>query len=291
MYTKTTSRPDRPTPGLKRAASSVDHQGGDSATGEPPPKRLRGREYTSIPTWNVRTLSQTGKLKELTHELETYAWHVVGLCGTGGKNSGEQLTEEARRLHIANSTRQMNNSLIFETFKHTGRTFGTTYSGLRNSQKELHQYKDSAREFTKFNLNKTAEEDRHPSNTTDEGEDTAVSDVLDKVDWERLEKEQSRRLATLKAYCASQPETRVRFRVVPGTCLNMRPDVVPLGKALYKNFLTPPRCEWVPNFDKKHVGINARRLRMLMDYSKEQAGLRLSAFKKIIVVRDPLESM
>ncbi|KAI8520001.1 hypothetical protein Bbelb_032580 [Branchiostoma belcheri] len=24
--------------------------------------------------------------------------------------------------------------------------------------------------------------------------------------------------------------TRVRFRVVPGTCLNMRPDVVPLGK-------------------------------------------------------------
>ncbi|KAI8515811.1 hypothetical protein Bbelb_066240 [Branchiostoma belcheri] len=43
-------------------------------------------------------------------------------------------------------------------------------------------------------------------------------------------------------------ETRVRFRVVPGTCLNMRPDVVPLGKALYTTFLTPPRCEWVPNF-------------------------------------------
>ncbi|KAI8500842.1 hypothetical protein Bbelb_216600 [Branchiostoma belcheri] len=26
------------------------------------------------------------------------------------------------------------------------------------------------------------------------------------------------------------------------------PDVVPLGKALYTTFLTPPRCEWVPNF-------------------------------------------
>ncbi|KAI8507954.1 hypothetical protein Bbelb_141940 [Branchiostoma belcheri] len=39
-------------------------------------------------------------------------------------------------------------------------------------------------------------------------------------------------------------ETRVRFRVVPGTCLDMRPDVVPLGKALYTTFLTPPRCEW-----------------------------------------------
>ncbi|KAI8484977.1 hypothetical protein Bbelb_373840 [Branchiostoma belcheri] len=34
--------------------------------------------------------------------------------------------------------------------------------------------------------------------------------------------------------------TRVRFRVVPGTRLNMRSDVVPLGKALYTNFLTPP---------------------------------------------------
>ncbi|KAI8487188.1 hypothetical protein Bbelb_349860 [Branchiostoma belcheri] len=49
-------------------------------------------------------------------------------------------------------------------------------------------------------------------------------------------------------------ETRVRFRVVPGTCLNMRPDVVPLGKALYTTFLTPPTCEWVPNFEagKRH---------------------------------------
>ncbi|KAI8484560.1 hypothetical protein Bbelb_376670 [Branchiostoma belcheri] len=43
-------------------------------------------------------------------------------------------------------------------------------------------------------------------------------------------------------------ETRVRFPVVPGACLNMRPDVVSLGKAFYTNFLTPPRCEWVPNF-------------------------------------------
>ncbi|KAI8489170.1 hypothetical protein Bbelb_331550 [Branchiostoma belcheri] len=43
-------------------------------------------------------------------------------------------------------------------------------------------------------------------------------------------------------------KTRVRFRAVPGTCLDMSPDVVPLGKALYTNFLTPPRCEWVPNF-------------------------------------------
>ncbi|KAI8502332.1 hypothetical protein Bbelb_199200 [Branchiostoma belcheri] len=33
-------------------------------------------------------------------------------------------------------------------------------------------------------------------------------------------------------------ETRVRSLVVPGTCLDMRPDVVPLGKAFYTTFLT-----------------------------------------------------
>ncbi|KAI8495334.1 peptide receptor 1 [Branchiostoma belcheri] len=36
-------------------------------------------------------------------------------------------------------------------------------------------------------------------------------------------------------------ETRVRFQVVPRACVNMRPVVVPLGKALNTNFLTPPR--------------------------------------------------
>ncbi|KAI8517965.1 receptor [Branchiostoma belcheri] len=50
-------------------------------------------------------------------------------------------------------------------------------------------------------------------------------------------------------------ETRVRFRVVPGTCLNMRPDVVPLGKALYTNFLTPPRCEWTKKSTLMVIGV------------------------------------
>ncbi|XP_078608723.1 carbohydrate sulfotransferase 10-like [Branchiostoma floridae x Branchiostoma japonicum] len=42
---------------------------------------------------------------------------------------------------------------------------------------------------------------------------------------------------------------------------------------------------------QKHVGINGRRFRMLRDYSKEQSRLRLATFKKIIVVRDPLERL
>ncbi|KAI8495464.1 hypothetical protein Bbelb_269190 [Branchiostoma belcheri] len=49
-------------------------------------------------------------------------------------------------------------------------------------------------------------------------------------------------------YSTVYRETRVRSRVAPGIFLDMRPDVVSLGKALYTTFLTPPRCEWVPNF-------------------------------------------
>ena len=125
MYNETTSTPDRPTPGLKRAASSVDHQGSDDekfTTGEPPPKRLRGREYTSIATWNVRTLSQTGKLKELTHELERYKWHMIGLCETRWKNSGEQLTDEGHMLYYSGEADKHANGvgiLMNKDFKNT----------------------------------------------------------------------------------------------------------------------------------------------------------------------------
>ncbi|KAI8490321.1 hypothetical protein Bbelb_320590 [Branchiostoma belcheri] len=47
---------------------------------------------------------------------------------------------------------------------------------------------------------------------------------------------------------------------IPGRTRDMSghaPDVVSLGKALYTTFLTPPRCEWVPNFDLSHgAGVN-----------------------------------
>ena len=46
-------------------------------------KKIRGRDDISIATWNVKTLAQTGRLQEVTHELDRYTWHVVGLCEKG----------------------------------------------------------------------------------------------------------------------------------------------------------------------------------------------------------------
>ena len=46
---------------------------------------MRSRNNTIIATWNIRTLSQLGKLKELTHEMENYNWHILGICETRWK--------------------------------------------------------------------------------------------------------------------------------------------------------------------------------------------------------------
>ena len=69
--TKANSIPDRPSTGLTKTAPPVVHQGGrDKCTTGGPDKTIHSRDNTIIATWNVRTLSQVGKLKELTHEME-----------------------------------------------------------------------------------------------------------------------------------------------------------------------------------------------------------------------------
>ena len=98
--------PARPSPGLTRAASPTAHQGGDGkcTTGAPqptPPFKLKGRSDIIIGTWNVRTLHATGKVKELTHEMERYQWNVIGLCEVRWKNFGELSTEEGHKIYFS----------------------------------------------------------------------------------------------------------------------------------------------------------------------------------------------
>ena len=103
MDTATDPIPDRSSPGSTRTAPSVAYQGGGvkCTTGRTTPQKIRGREYITIATWNVRTLAQTGKLLELTYELKNYYWHIVGLCELRWKNFGEQLTEEGHVLYYS----------------------------------------------------------------------------------------------------------------------------------------------------------------------------------------------
>ena len=92
--TKSNRIPDRPSTGLTtgwlaRPVPPVVHKGGrDTCTTGGPDKTMCIRDNTIIATWNLRTLSQVDKLKELTHEVENYNWHILGICETRWKNSG-----------------------------------------------------------------------------------------------------------------------------------------------------------------------------------------------------------
>ena len=77
MTTTTQAIPDRSSPGSTRAAPAASNQGrgGKLTTGNQTGMRIP--DNTVIGTWNVRTLSATGKLHELVHELKRYQWQML----------------------------------------------------------------------------------------------------------------------------------------------------------------------------------------------------------------------
>ena len=94
--------PARPSPGLPRAAPTVSDRGGGGkyATGQTT-NRINARKNITIGTWNVRSLRQTGKLKELTHEMNNYKWDILGLCEMRWKNFGETSTDEGHMIYFS----------------------------------------------------------------------------------------------------------------------------------------------------------------------------------------------
>ena len=100
MNTAPVSIPARSSPGSSRTAPSITHRrGGDKyATGATSTTIIHGKDYISIAIWNVRTLAHTGRLQKVTHELDRYTWHVVGLCEIRWKNIGEHPTEKGHIL-------------------------------------------------------------------------------------------------------------------------------------------------------------------------------------------------
>ena len=50
--------------------------------------KIRGRDNINIGTWNTRTLRASGKLQEVTHEMDRYRWNILGLGEMRWKNFG-----------------------------------------------------------------------------------------------------------------------------------------------------------------------------------------------------------
>ena len=99
MTTTTQPTPDRPSPGLQRAAPSAGYQGGgEKCATDIPENKISARSNIITGTWNVRTLREAGKLEELTHEMTRYRWNILGLCEMRWKNIGETSTQEGHKL-------------------------------------------------------------------------------------------------------------------------------------------------------------------------------------------------
>lgn len=105
--------PDRSSPGSTRTAPAVSRQdGGDKCTTGTLHK-IRARDNIAIATWNIRTLAQTGRLQELTHEMEHYTWHILGLCEVRWKALGEHQTEEGHILYYSGELDKSTNGVGF----------------------------------------------------------------------------------------------------------------------------------------------------------------------------------
>jgi len=105
--------PDRSQPGSTRTAPSVPHQGGREKYVTGDQQKIRGRNNIAIATWNVRTLAQSGKLKELTHEMERYNWHIVGLCEARWLHSGVFQTDEGHAFYYSGQENKRANGVGF----------------------------------------------------------------------------------------------------------------------------------------------------------------------------------
>lgn len=101
--------PDRSGPGIKTAAPVVGfHQGGSGekwATGGEQEQNQRNNQHlriakqeVTIGTWNVRSLSATGKLNELEHEMGNYTWNILGIAEMRWIGNGEIISEDGHKV-------------------------------------------------------------------------------------------------------------------------------------------------------------------------------------------------
>ena len=100
MHTNRIPIPDRPLPGSPTAALSlgVDRGGSEMLATVDKRNRRNLREPFEIGTWNVRSLSQSGKVELLATELDNIRWNIVGLSEMRWTGTGEYFTEEGHKV-------------------------------------------------------------------------------------------------------------------------------------------------------------------------------------------------
>ncbi|XP_070187683.1 uncharacterized protein [Littorina saxatilis] len=106
--------PDQSQPGLSMTAPSVVQQGGSEkyATGEKT-NNILGNDSIDVATWNMRSVRQDEELKKLVHEMESFPWHVIGLCDMKWKNFGEVEVDKGHKLYYSGNDQIYGNGVGF----------------------------------------------------------------------------------------------------------------------------------------------------------------------------------
>ena len=112
MKTSNHTVPHRSPPGSTRTVPSTAHQDGGVKHVTGASSKIRGRDNITIGTWNSRTLRAAEKLQELTHEMDTSRWNILGLCEMRRKNFWRN--NNRGRTTFSSVEKRINTSMAFD---------------------------------------------------------------------------------------------------------------------------------------------------------------------------------
>ena len=110
------SRPGSTTTALSLGADRRDS--GKLATVD----KLALRTPFAVGTWNVRSLSQSGKIELLVRELDTIRWNVVGISEMRWTGTGEYTTEDGHKVWYCGQEKKKQHGVGFIVDKRTANT-------------------------------------------------------------------------------------------------------------------------------------------------------------------------
>eukprot|EP00794_Sanderia_malayensis_P021057 gene21057-biopygen14625 len=122
MAHQTQFKPNRSRPGLTTAALSLGSPWRASrkyATGESTTKKKITKENLVIGTWNVRSLSQSGKVELLAMKMDRMSWNILGISEMRWKDIGESFTDDGHKVWFCGNKNKNINGVGFMVNKNT----------------------------------------------------------------------------------------------------------------------------------------------------------------------------
>ncbi len=117
--------PDRSGPGSTTAALSFDVCRGGSekyATSSQNSKLSITKQWTTIATWNVRTLKDDGKIELLVNEMNTVRWNILGISEMRWVGTGETSTDDGHKVWFSGNEQKHEHEVGFLVEKNTAKS-------------------------------------------------------------------------------------------------------------------------------------------------------------------------